>query len=237
MPQSILAYLSSIGGGSKLNIFSDELFFKNTKSVLTDLVSNFDETKISGRSIKLNQELLDNLNKKFLKLKLNTDRTDLVAELKILVQTKKINVNPYYLTDEYLSNLIYWTQDRIHKLSDLVEDSQFSFLWTDMSNFNKNKASVQLEQIVELVQHLNGYLKNSSTNLEDKEKLKQELKSLFENINNNKKVNYWQLTRLVLIGSLQGPSIVEVLNILGKKNACYRLKIAETLSLNDLKLK
>jgi glutamyl/glutaminyl-tRNA synthetase len=236
MPESILAYLSSIGGGSKMNIFSDESFFTNPKLVLTDLISNFDETKISGRSIKLNQELLENLNKKFIKLKLISDRTELVTELKNLVQTKKPNVNPYYLTDEYLSNLIYWTQDRIHKLKDLVEDSQFSFLWTDMTNFSQSKSTVQSEQIVELVQHLNSYLQKSSTNLEDKEKLKQELKSLFENIN-NKKVNYWQLTRLVLIGSLQGPSIVEVLNILGKKNASYRLKIAEKLSLNDLKSK
>ncbi len=236
MPESILAYLSSIGGGSKMNIFSDESFFTNPKLVLTDLISNFDETKISGRSIKLNQELLENLNKKFIKLKLISDRTELVSELKSLVQTKKPNVNPYYLTDEYLSNLIYWTQDRIHKLKDLVEDSQFSFLWTDMTNFSQSKSTVQSEQIVELVQHLNSYLQKSSTNLEDKEKLKQELKSLFENIN-NKKVNYWQLTRLVLIGSLQGPSIVEVLNILGKKNASYRLKIAEKLSLNDLKSK
>jgi len=236
MPESILAYLSSIGGGSKMNIFSDESFFTNPKLVLTDLISNFDETKISGRSIKLNQELLENLNKKFIKLKLISDRTELVTELKNLVQTKKSNVNPYYLTDEYLSNLIYWTQDRIHKLKDLVEDSQFSFLWTDMTNFSQSKSTVQSEQIVELVQHLNSYLQKSSTNLEDKEKLKQELKSLFENIN-NKKVNYWQLTRLVLIGSLQGPSIVEVLNILGKKNASYRLKIAEKLSLNDLKSK
>jgi glutamyl/glutaminyl-tRNA synthetase len=236
MPESILAYLSSIGGGSKMNIFSDESFFTNPKLVLTDLISNFDETKISGRSIKLNQELLENLNKKFIKLKLISDRTELVTELKSLVQTKKPNVNPYYLTDEYLSNLIYWTQDRIHKLKDLVEDSQFSFLWTDMTNFSQSKSTVQSEQIVELVQHLNSYLQKSSTNLEDKTKLKQELKSLFENIN-NKKVNYWQLTRLVLIGSLQGPSIVEVLNILGKKNASYRLEIAEKLSLNDLKSK
>lgn len=235
MPESILAYLSSIGGGSKINILLDDSFFKSTTTVLTDLVSNFDETKISGRSIKLNQELLDQLNKKFIKMKLNSsNRTDLVNELKDLIVKKKNNLDPNYLTDEYLSNLIYWTQDRIHKLNDLIDDSQFAFLWTDMSNFNKkSKSSVSTSQIVELVQRLNAYLLQPSTDLKKQEKLKQELKALFESLS-TKKVNYWQLTRLVLTGSLQGPSIVEILNILGKKNASYRLKIAENFCINNL---
>lgn len=156
MPESVLAYLSSIGGGSKVNIFSDDSFFKDPKRVLEDLVLNFDETKITGRSVKLNQDLLDNINKRFIKLKLkNNQSQELTSQLKSLVEKKNFsNLNPIYLSDAYLANVINWTQDRINKLNDLVDSKDFSFLWTDMSNFNQN-TSINKRLILELIEKVN----------------------------------------------------------------------------------
>lgn len=232
MPESILAYLSSIGGGSKVNIFNDNSFFKSFKTVLNDLVLNFDETKISSRSIKLNQDLLDNINKRLIKLKIKSnDINELVLELKHLVEKKNLsNLNPIYLSDEYLANVINWTQDRVNKICDLVNEKDFSFLWSDMSNFTDNNL-VNKSHLLELIEHLNEYLSKPNTDLKNSSNLKQELKLLFEKLKQteeaNKKSNYWQLTRLILIGSLQGPSIIEIFNILGKENVIFRLKMAK----------
>ncbi len=58
--ETILVYLSSIGGGLSSNIQDSESFFSNSKAVLPTLVDLFDETRISNKSVKLNQDLLGN---------------------------------------------------------------------------------------------------------------------------------------------------------------------------------
>ncbi len=234
MPESILTYLTSIGGGSKVNILSDDSFFKSKNKIIDELVLNFDEKKINGRSVKLNQELLDNLNKKFLKLKLGNTKgkSELTLELKNLVEKKNFQkMNPNYFKNEYLENVIYCTQDRIYKLSDLVDNNEFAFLWTDMSNFNtETKSNISFNLILKLIDYLEEFLNRPNICLKNKDTLKKELTCIFDQIkmdSNDKKINFWHLTRLVIIGSVQGPSIFEIFNILGVDTLIYRLKIAK----------
>lgn len=56
---TLLVYLSSIGGGFSGEIHDANTFFSaDNKKVLSKLSELFDESKISNKSVKLNQELL-----------------------------------------------------------------------------------------------------------------------------------------------------------------------------------
>lgn len=69
LPETLLAYLTTIGGGCKSQLSEradDDTFYRDLSRVRDYLVSNFDESSISNRAVKLNQELLDNMNRRFL---------------------------------------------------------------------------------------------------------------------------------------------------------------------------
>ena len=88
MPETLLAYLTTIGGGCRVQIVDDDNFYRHPNNVRENLVANFDEHKISNRPVKLNFELLDNMNRRFLKSMLpeTTRRKQMIDELRKLVQ-------------------------------------------------------------------------------------------------------------------------------------------------------
>lgn len=90
LPETLLSYLTTIGGGCKTQIAEDERFFADFTQVRENLVRNFDETKISNRPVKLNQELLDNMNRWFLKsiLASQLNRLKLIDNLQSLLKYK-----------------------------------------------------------------------------------------------------------------------------------------------------
>jgi len=242
-PEALLAYLSTIGGGSKVNVFDSDWFFTNGKSVLTNLIENFDETKMNAKMIKLNPELMDNLNKRILQLKLNNQQeskliVDTLREIVIKKYETNSNLNTFYLSDAYLNTVLKWSQDRINKLKDLVENVEFAFLWTDMTNLDLKELNLIKEQLLKFIESFENFLLNSDERLlKDQSSIKKEMNSLFKQLKleskseSEKKLNYWQLIRLVLTGNLKGPSVVELFQILGKENIIFRLDIAKKICL------
>lgn len=87
-PETLLAYLTTIGGGCKTQAIENNTFFSDFANVHSNLVANFDETKISNRSVKLNPELLDNINQKFLKAMLTSFsyRRQIISDLRQLLK-------------------------------------------------------------------------------------------------------------------------------------------------------
>lgn len=240
MPETVLSYLSTIGGGLKINILEENMFFKDSKNVLGELVENFDETKMCCRPVKLNQELLDNLNRRFIKLKIaSREKQNLINDLRDLLSQKYSNLNKDYASDNYLKSVVDWAQDRIFKLNDLVEDEKNSFLWSDLSNFNLEDKNLPLDVILNLISLLKECLQNLNLDLKESKNndfIKQSLSDLFKKNasilrisgqEKSKKVNNWQLTRLVLTGNLEGPPVMDIFNLLGKENVLYRLNVAE----------
>lgn len=84
LPETLLAYLTTIGGGCRANIVDDDSFYQEHARVHENLVANFDEHKISNRAVKLNIELLENMNRRFLKSMASDEkrRDGLVNELR-----------------------------------------------------------------------------------------------------------------------------------------------------------
>lgn len=88
LPETLLAYLTTIGGGFRNQIAEDDSFYSQHKHVHKNLVSNFDEHKISNRPVKLNAELLDNMNRRFLKAIMPdpTRRTEFIEKLRRIIR-------------------------------------------------------------------------------------------------------------------------------------------------------
>jgi glutamyl-tRNA synthetase len=246
--ETLLAYLSSIGGGIKINILSEEsreLLEKHASDFVNVLVENFDPALLNAKPIKLNQELLDNINRRFIQLKLSegSERAKLVSRLKELVKERHPNVKDTYVSDRYLESVLTWSQDRIHLLNDLL-DKSFSYLWSDMSDLNTDRLEFQLTS--RLVEALGKYLdKVDAGLLQDEEKVKTGLKGVYKAVKiekskeakSAKPLNHWEITRLILIGSMEGPPVAELFRILGKEAVVYRLQIAKDFCREKLESK
>ena len=238
LKESLLAYLSTIGGGSKVNIFDENCFFKSSKNVLDDLVKQFDETKMSCKSVKLSPELLDNLNKRLIHLKIDSNNLDeqmeLVATLRdLLLKNNNLNFNEIYLRDEYLLSVLKWSSKdgRISKLNDLITDVNHLFLWTDFSSQTKIENLPKLE-MNNLIERILVILNNDNLDFANSDTLKKEISRIikqFKEENDEKKINYWHLLRLILTGKKEGPPLVEIFQILGKKKLINRLNLANKL--------
>lgn len=242
-PQSVLTYLSTFGGGFKINILDD--FFDNYQKTLEILVQNFDENQMSSRPVKLSPELLNNINRRFIRLRLRSDqqeRKKIVNELRELVRDKyKMEENDFYLNEEYLINVLDWCQDRIYTLKELVEDEKNNFLWTDMSNLQELVSEPMKDNLKCLVKAMRIFLYGINQDLNDStlnSKIKKDLNDLFKTklakvSSDGTKINYWKLTRFVLTGRYDGPPVLEIINLLGKNNTIYRLDIAEKILNKD----
>jgi glutamyl-tRNA synthetase len=253
LPETLLAYLSTIGGGLKINILDHISLFNDTSEVMPKLIQNFDETNMNSKSVKLNQELLDNLNKKFIQLRCksnkNLNKITLYNQLRsLLVEKFTINdlltINEHYLSEIYLKKVIEWSMNRVNKLNDLVNDGVYSFLWSDMSNSYKSNSEAidcNKETILNLIEILEDYLQRPTTNnsvFHDTSLFKKELSNLFSEIKfkkkiNDKKINYWKLTRLILTGSEEGPPVADIFILLEKDILFYRLNIAKNALNNN----
>jgi glutamyl-tRNA synthetase len=238
LKESVLAYLSTIGGGSKVNIFDENCFFKSSKNVLNDLVNQFDETKMSCKSVKLNPELLDNINRRFIQLKINSshleEQMELVEALReLLLKNTKFKLNELYSKNEYLMTVLKWSSKdgRVSKLNELVTDNKYLYLWTDFSSKTKVEDLPKLK-IHQLIESLILMCKNESLDFENTDNLKKEIAAhinRFKEEDSGAKVNYWHLCRLVLTGSNEGPPIVEIFQVLGKDNLINRLILAKKI--------
>ena len=236
MSETLLAYLSTIGGGSKVNIFDENCFFTSSQNVLATLVEHFDETKMSSKSIKLNPELLDNINKRLIQLKLKSEekseQTDLVESLRELLAKKYgSSLNKLYISDNYLLSVLKWAQSRISKINDLVNDEAFSFLWRDMSNRSKIQ-EYPTDKLVNLIDTLLAFCKRADVRFDDLDQLKSEITVVISKSGKESveiKLNYWHLARIVLTGSPHGPPIAEIFQVLGRENAINRLNLARQL--------
>jgi glutamyl-tRNA synthetase len=257
LPETILAYLCTIGGGVQVNILDRVSTFKDGSSVMQYLVENFDEHRMSSKMAKLNQELLENLNRKFIQLRSKSSDQDLLHQLKSLVQNKytcsekHMHVNEHYLSDEYLKKVLEWSQTRISKLNELVDNPDFAFLWSEIGQTGFKQAnllssSLGYKQVLYLVKLLKEFLEKSTTNsslFQDNKAFKKELGSLFEKLKVEEnsegaktKVNYWQMTRIILTGCEKGPPVAEIFAVLEKDVLLDRLNSAERF-INYLKVR
>lgn len=179
------------------------------------------------------------MNRRFLKEKLNdpVESAELINELRsLLVSRFGNNLSYQYSGDNYLRSVLVWSTDRIFKVSELVTDPSFDYLWTDMSSLDnvKTLGDAERSNMLVLVQAIEKFLAavQGMDIFNDKAVFKKEMTAVFKKLkeqNQQRKLNYWQMIRLVLVGSNQGPPVFEIFNLLQKDNLVYRLRIAKKI--------
>ena len=137
VPEAVLAYLATVGGGGITVNLLERLggdACRSPQDIVDTLVEHFDETKMSSRSAKLSPDLLDNVNGRCLRIRMGSDEgaRSLVHQLRRLVKsaTRKCVSESTYVSDEYLASVLAWAvRDRVSKLvgkENFLKEVQFT---------------------------------------------------------------------------------------------------------------
>lgn len=138
-----------------------------------------------------------------------------------------------------MSTVLQLFFDRVYTTNDLVNEDKYSYLWTDASNLSVTSNSELKDSsdlVLEIIESIKAYLQKEQ-NLFVEEKLKSDLTKIFADLKKSeagkksetkvKKNNFWKLTRLILIGNIEGPPVAEIFKLLGRDILIYRLNLAK----------
>ncbi|CAG0886737.1 unnamed protein product, partial [Darwinula stevensoni] len=208
-PEALLSFITEIGGG-----FRDR---EDVLHSLDDLITKFAPERLNANSCRLKFERLEDLNRQALEKKISDpkERCLLVSQLKDLLQH-----HGFYLRegDEWLSKVLAWSLPRVTRLSDLASPP-FHFLWTspDSHNAARDLSPVQRSMLEEV----EVYLKLLPSGL-NKEEMGFGLKHLAQCFG-FKYSHLMHTLRIALSGLQEGPSILEILDALGKEESLRRI--------------
>lgn len=217
LPNALINFITYSGGGfEKAQIRG----LKPKSYTINELAQQFDVTKINSHSGKLMLERLLEFNHLELERQINSgEELDiLVIKIQNLIKKKfpdRITDNSLQLDEEYIKSILKWAINRVNCLNDLVSN-ELAFLWICPSK--------QLEMDKE---HINVIKKlNQELQIQDdlqRDALKIFLKN-FSTQNNIKFSNLMKIVRSTLSGLKEGPSVADMIEILGKENTLLRLQ-------------
>ena len=211
LPEAIINFLAFLGWnpGDNREIFS-----------MQELIEEFSIDKVQKGGAIFNMEKLNWINGQYIR-RLDTDK---LVELCIpyLKKTKLITTK---INKEYVEKIVVLQKDRLKKVSDIIEFSDFFFkekLEYDKDLLKwKNMDDRELKNILEKISEIfSGVPEKDFT----KEKLEPILKSEAAKVGDNGKV-FWPL-RVALSGKKASPGPLEIAEILGKEMCTRRLKMA-----------
>lgn len=209
LPTALVNYIIQAGGGftidpsERLNIYP-----------LEELVQKFDISRVNSHSSRLNPDHLGELNRLEIQRSIaDPGKCDgLVRNLRQMIQQTYPNHN-LDLSDEHIKTVIQWASNRMTSLGELVE-GKLAFLWIVPK---LQKAELTPEILDELV-----------SKLESENFTKDNLQSLlkdFSTKNNLTFSNFMRTLRTMLSGLKDGPSVAEMMEILGKKSTIQRILV------------
>ena len=204
-PDALLNYLVPLGWnpGTEEEIFD-----------LDSLVKNFDIRKVQKKSATYDQKKLNWISSQHL-MKEDSDK----------VLDRLANIDPEwgeYKSQDYLVKVIDLIKPRSNSITDLIDKSQYFF------SSPKNFDSTQLkkvwkqdtsEKIIELKNVLNS-INSWAAN---------ELESNFKSFTDQKGIGIgkvMQPMRFLICGSLQGPSLFDLMELIGKEESLKRINYA-----------
>ncbi|PNF34523.1 hypothetical protein B7P43_G10725 [Cryptotermes secundus] len=226
-PQALLNFVVDAGGG-----FTKDM--GRTKSriyTMQELIQQFDISHVKPSSCRLTPQRLPDFNSLELRQKLADKK-----ELALLVQEVKQLVSRTYkdrlenhnllLQDDHIMSVLRWSQDRITKLTDLV-NSNLAFLWVTPSVHT-------LEDITSHSSNL-GVLEDIRlclSKLLEAEFRREHLKTLLNAFSTEKQLPFSKLMKLLrsaISGLKEGPGVAEMMEILGQTGTLARLDHAVTV--------
>ncbi|XP_072391401.1 nondiscriminating glutamyl-tRNA synthetase EARS2, mitochondrial [Diabrotica undecimpunctata] len=216
-PQALINLIVHSGGGFSKD---SERHLKPKCYSMDELTEQFDVSRINSHSGKVMNERLLQFNKLELEKKINDPYelnilVDKVKELLKVTFPQRIQNNSLQINDEQIKDILCWSAPRINQLSDLVSN-KFKFVW-----FIPTHTTV-INNEVEILTLFKSKLENQNDLKMDE--VTGVLKEFCQD-NGVKYGEFMQMLRHVLSGLKEGPSIAEMMVILGKKNAIDRLNL------------
>lgn len=210
-PVALLTLLAQIGGGFKSQISqSMDLVTK------AQLVRDFDLTKINCNSCQINFSKLPEFNKKVIaeKMSVPTERKILVTEIRDMV-VSKYGAAP---EESVIEKVLEWSKERLMTIHDLVS-KDLEFVWMQRHapvSLKDDEKSVMLK-----VKDVFAELESSKVNT--REETNKYLRTFLQ----QKNVVFrdgMRIMRLALCGVTRGPSVAEVIEILGLSECMNRIQ-------------
>ncbi|XP_050421432.1 probable glutamate--tRNA ligase, mitochondrial [Adelges cooleyi] len=217
-PEALLNFVVSCGGG-----FSDNQTKSKTRiKTLDELISNFDIRLINSNSCQVPWDKLDFFNRAQLKIELGTvhGRKKAVEQLKYTIENAflKNEAVDLDLSESHLENILLWSVERITNINELVNEN-FKFIWMKPSESSLQTMNYDKELIMQLKEHLLNMDSFDVDNLG-------ETLHKFSKSNNIIYSKFMKTLRNIISGLKQGPSVSEMMVILGKEDVIARLSRA-----------
>ncbi|CAG2213967.1 EARS [Mytilus edulis] len=152
------------------------------------------------------------------------EMNELTEQIRKIVMSKYSgNISLDDLSTEYLEQIMCWCQNRISRLDELA-GSDFEFLWLkpdkiDISNIDISNPSEVLQSCIECVKNMDTFDESSVGS-----EMKKNAKSM-----KVKFAPYMKFLRMCLSGLKEGPSVGEIMTVLGKSKTLERLKHASCI--------
>ncbi|XP_075235562.1 putative glutamate--tRNA ligase, mitochondrial [Lycorma delicatula] len=225
-PRALINFVTFTGGFSRLKGDPHE---PRTYSIY-ELIEFFHLSYINTQPCRLMFDQLPEFNRAEMSRQISDENSlkQLIIELRelvietisiqISVVNTEISMYDLQLDDEHLSFVLKWCPSRVTQLKDLVKPN-FMFIWIQPSYQQINISNVlqYKEKLMILIAELNEI--EEFTQIAIKDKLKTFCKS--ENLEFSK---FMKTLRQCLSGLEEGPGVAEIMELLGKKTTCARLK-------------
>lgn len=216
-PESLLNYITIPGGGFLRSDYN-EVMTQN------ELIKNFELSLMKRNSGRLDPAHLERINQEFIKMRISDGNLkELTDKLRKVVESKychsfESNTQLDELTNEYLGQIIKWGQTRVSRIEELVS-YDFDFLWLMPQTLdfpNIDRPCDVLQSCLTCVKNLNEFEQSNITS-----EMRKEAKS-----SGVKFSLYMKFLRLCLSGLKEGPSIGEIMTVIGKAKTIKRLQHA-----------
>ncbi|CAG9858303.1 unnamed protein product [Phyllotreta striolata] len=215
-PQALINFIVHSGGGFTKDL---QTGLKPQSYSMEELTEQFNVDKINSHSGKIMQDRLLEFNKLELEKKINDpkDLNRLVGDVKtLLIKTypqKKEN-NTLQYDDEHIKSILKWAIPRINTLSELTSKN-LEFVWFLPSNMEIKESNI------EIISSFVRYLESEDLNND-------RLSGILKEFCKKHDVpfgSFMKTVRYALSGLKEGPSVAEMMSILGKRNTLERLEM------------
>ncbi|KAK3596712.1 hypothetical protein CHS0354_025010 [Potamilus streckersoni] len=220
-PEAVLNYITRMGGGFTV---------ESTEGLtLEEMIPKFQMERINRNNGRLDIKRLHVMNQIHLQSRWKTGPQDLISKLKELVKEKykdrftDENQLSHILSDEFLKSVLEWsTEHRIFRLEDLLT-TEFEFIWILPDSLNRKQLETFILDVKDILIKTTDTL--TTTKPFDEMTIAETLKSLNKETKSSFP-KYMSLLRRVISGQKQGPSVGEMMQILGKSETLRRLQQA-----------
>ncbi|XP_034840954.1 nondiscriminating glutamyl-tRNA synthetase EARS2, mitochondrial [Maniola hyperantus] len=207
-PLALVNYITLSGGG-----FDHVVGEGVTLKTMEELATAFQLKKISSHPSRLNPDLLEECNR--LEIKRHLKDENLTKALITNVQNLVTQTYPkevLNISEEHVKSVLDWSTSRISRIDDLVSP-KYAFLWILPSN------KLEINK---------GLFEKLLNSLEDLEKFEQDtIKDNLRRFSDTNDVKFpvlMKMLRSALSGLNEGPSVAEMMQLLGKCQSLERIK-------------